>query len=313
MPKVSELTAASAVTTDDLVPIVDAPGGTPATKKATVAQLGAGLVTGLTVGDILYYNGSALARLPIGSAGQRLEVVAGLPAWITSFDPALLTWEGWWRSSFASSPWAGTSSLGGSGSRNLTEATNPPAVGTALNGLTPADFDGTNDRLANATVLGSMLTNAAGTIVALFNADAATTDTGATTAYNMPFLVGGDAGGAVYLTFSTSGVRLGGSNSVPTHNSVAVAASTGAWHMAVGTWDATTLKLSVDGSAFSTLSFSLNAVDGSGSGTCVGRNYDATAFFNGRIAEAMVGKFTATTTDVANLKSYFNNRYALAL
>lgn len=33
--KISELTAATALTTDDLIPVVDDPGGTPATKKIT--------------------------------------------------------------------------------------------------------------------------------------------------------------------------------------------------------------------------------------------------------------------------------------
>lgn len=34
-------------------------------------------------GDIIYWNGSAFARLPVGAAGKVLKVVAGLPAWDT--------------------------------------------------------------------------------------------------------------------------------------------------------------------------------------------------------------------------------------
>ena len=37
--KITALPAATAVTIDDLVPIVDDPSGTPATKKITVANL----------------------------------------------------------------------------------------------------------------------------------------------------------------------------------------------------------------------------------------------------------------------------------
>lgn len=32
-------------------------------------------------GDILYYNGSALTRLPIGSENEVLTVVSGIPSW----------------------------------------------------------------------------------------------------------------------------------------------------------------------------------------------------------------------------------------
>lgn len=41
MPKISALTADTAPTSDDLVPIVNDPAGTPATRKTTVAQLAA--------------------------------------------------------------------------------------------------------------------------------------------------------------------------------------------------------------------------------------------------------------------------------
>jgi len=37
--KITQLPAAASVTTDDVFPIVDDPGGTPVTQKATVAQL----------------------------------------------------------------------------------------------------------------------------------------------------------------------------------------------------------------------------------------------------------------------------------
>lgn len=38
-------------------------------------------ITGYTTGDLIYYNGSTLAKLPIGTAAQTLHVVGGLPAW----------------------------------------------------------------------------------------------------------------------------------------------------------------------------------------------------------------------------------------
>lgn len=224
------------------------------------------------------------------------------------FDPATLSLTGWWRASFSSSPWAGVASAGSSSGRNLTEATNPPNAGSALNGLTPANFDGSNDRLngADADVLVSAST---GMIAALFRADTAAADAGAALAYNNPALLTPNNGG-VYLTYSNSGVRLGGFNGGAVHNSLAVAAAAAAWHLVVATWDATTLYLSVDGGSFSTLAHTINV---SAVPTLVGANYAAGVFFDGQIAELMTGQFAANATIRDNLRSYVNARYGLAI
>lgn len=227
-----------------------------------------------------------------------------------AFNPATLSLTGWWRASFSASPWVGTASAGSSGSRNISEATNPPAAGAALNGLTPADFDGTNDKLASAIAADQFVTATAGMCAVLFNADAAAADAGAALAYLNPSFIGHNVTAEIYFTFSSSGVRLGSYNGVD-QNSLAVACGTAAWHLAVATWNGTTLSLSVDGGAFSTLA---RTVSLSAAGAILtGCNYNSTAFFNGRIAELMTGAFTATAGDVANLKSYVNARYALAL
>jgi len=43
------------------------------------------LIANLTEGDIVYFNGTELVRLPIGTAGQTLKVNAGAtaPEWVT--------------------------------------------------------------------------------------------------------------------------------------------------------------------------------------------------------------------------------------
>ena len=48
----------------------------------------AGDINGLTLvqGDILYYNGTNIVRLPIGSTGEALKVVGGNPAWAEDID-----------------------------------------------------------------------------------------------------------------------------------------------------------------------------------------------------------------------------------
>ncbi|MFU8796503.1 MAG: hypothetical protein ACNA7X_04335 [Dehalococcoidia bacterium] len=43
------------------------------------------LITGLVAGDIVYFDGTNLVRLPIGTAGQTLKVngAATAPEWVT--------------------------------------------------------------------------------------------------------------------------------------------------------------------------------------------------------------------------------------
>ncbi len=50
-----------------------------------IANGGTG-ITSYSTGDIIYYNGTALAKLPIGTAAQTLHVVSGLPAWRDTAD-----------------------------------------------------------------------------------------------------------------------------------------------------------------------------------------------------------------------------------
>lgn len=251
-----------------------------------MSGLGLGLGLGITTSGLVWGSGGA------------------------PFDPATLTLTGWWRAAFSASPWVGTASGGSSGSRNLTEATNPPSAGTALNGFAPADFDGTNDTIASGLAVDQFVTAGAGMCACLFNADAAAADAGATTAYLNPSFLAHNVTAEVYFTYSSSGVRLGCYNGTD-QNSFAAACGTGAWHLAVGTWDSSTLYLSIDGGSFTTLS---RVVSLSASGAlATGRNYNSTAFFNGRIAELMFGAFTANATHVANIKSYVNTRYGLSL
>lgn len=73
------------------------------------------------------------------------------PGGAAAFDITSLSWDGLWLPSYASSPWAGTASAGGSSGRDLSEGTNAPSSVGALNGNNFARFDGTNDLLKTAT------------------------------------------------------------------------------------------------------------------------------------------------------------------
>lgn len=73
--KISALTAATAVTDDDLAVVVDDPGGTPVTKKITVANLRAALQGLLltTRGDLMTRDASAVIRKALGASGTVLR------------------------------------------------------------------------------------------------------------------------------------------------------------------------------------------------------------------------------------------------
>ena len=105
--KITEVTALTSATTDDVMPIVDAPGTSPASRKITAGNLAtsfSGFTTTLTnhtfaasnntlggvtmglgsdaTGDIYYRNsGGQLARLGVGTNGQALVLASGLPSW----------------------------------------------------------------------------------------------------------------------------------------------------------------------------------------------------------------------------------------
>lgn len=226
------------------------------------------------------------------------------------FDPATLSLTGWWRASYGGSPWSPTASAGSSGSNgNLTEATNAPSVGSAVNGLTPGDGDGSNDQLANANNIATFLSDAAATIVALIWADTAAADSGAGAYFNNPAIV--SDGGTFQLGFTDSGVRLGYYDGVD-HDSVAKACGTGAWHMAWGRWNSTTASVGVDGSA-GAATLARGAASLGATPLVAFTNFNASAFFDGKILELITLDSALSDTNIDNLKSYCNARYALSL
>jgi len=58
------------------------------TNYITSANGAANDINGLTLvqGDILYYDGTNIVRLPVGTTGQALKVSGGVPAWGTDID-----------------------------------------------------------------------------------------------------------------------------------------------------------------------------------------------------------------------------------
>jgi hypothetical protein len=276
------------------------------------------LPDGMAAGDLIYWNGSALARLPVGNADDVLTVVGGVPAWVSTvppvFDPATLSLTGWWRASYAGSPWTPTASAGSSGSNgNLAHATNAPDVGAAVNGFTPADFIPANtDRLDNASGnINTFVSSAAGSIWCLFYADAAFTDLGSAQYYQNPSFLVNATDGYLGFGFSTSGVRLG-SYSGSSFDSVAAACATGGWHLAQARWNTTTKEVRVDGGSWQTLAHAVS-IGSLTSGFRVGCNYVVSQLFDGRILDLGTAQSRLSDTNFDDIRSYCNSRYGVAV
>ena len=227
----------------------------------------------------------------------------------SAFTPAQLALSGWWRASYAGSPWAGTASGGASGGRNVSEATNPPSVGPLQNGFAAALFDGTNDQLRTAITVDNFVSNGAGSIWALFLAVSAGADSGAGSRFNNKGIVANDGGGTMMnLTFSTAGVSALLFSSG--WKDVTLACGTGAYHLAQMRWNGTLLGLRIDSGAWSTVACA--ATSFSGGAVVLGRNF-GTAFQNMGLLDVGTAQSTFDDATFDDIKSYCNTQYALAL
>ena len=227
----------------------------------------------------------------------------------SGFDPATLTLTGWWRGNFTGSPWTPTASAGTSGANgNFAEATNPPATGAALNGFTPADFDGTNDIITGANPMSSFVTGGAGSIAVLFNADTAAAPGGGV--YDDEPLFCDDTAN-IAIGFNTSGVRGGFYDSGASWKmTTEVACATAGWHLAQMKWDGANIYVRVDSGAWTSVA-AANFFTTTGLPR-LGKNYN-TALFDGRIEEVITAATALSDANFNNLIVYVNARYGLAL
>lgn len=236
------------------------------------------------------------------------------------FDPATLSLTGWWRANSttqyqnSTGTWTGTASAGGSGSRNLTQATSGqrPADGTALNGHTPPDFDGFDDVEANATAISTLLSASAWRMWTLVNLDAIAANSAAS--YSNDCLV--TDSGAFWGVF----VR----NNAGTHTVYAyqwdgaekfastTATLTGAWVLIQARYDGSNIRLKVNSTSVvtgaagsistTTGTLSVGARDSAGNGPS-----------NGRMAELGLLASAGSDADFDDIRTYVNARYGLSL
>ena len=234
------------------------------------------------------------------------------------FDPATLSLSAWYRTDYPGSPWTSTASAGSSGSADsLTEATNPPGS-FFVNGKDTADFDGTNDRLAASSCPFSDLT---GTIsfAALINFDAIANAINSANPYEDTCLfvdVDGAFGVAVADDTGTKKLR-GFAYTGAAYDIVDLTTAsfgTGAWIAIFAEYNkgATTFSGGTNNDTFAS-----GTANGSysfaGKAMRVGTNYNQTSdFLDGKVAELMWATSDTITTNRANIRSYFNSRYAVS-
>jgi len=230
-------------------------------------------------------------------------VAAGAPV----FDPATLSLTGWWRASFSGSNPAGVASAGSSGSNNLSNGSNPPAATGTLNGLTVADFDGTNDEYAGAAFSTYWATSAWSGWV-LVNIDAINTNDTGNYALN-DVLVGTDGTAEIAVYLRSAGPVVG--VTIGSGVGAEVSISTGAWALVQfkgstafagkairvnsGTWQTQA------GGTIGSLAANLSIGDLAG------------GFLDGKIAEIGLTNSFLSDATFDDIKSYINSRYALSL
>ena len=219
------------------------------------------------------------------------------------FDPASLSPTGWWRGSYGGSPWSDASG----NSRTLTEATNPPSTGAAVNGYTPADYDGTNDIL-NGTAITTFF-GTSGSIWCLFYADAAPSPVND---YSDGTMFGDPTNGECNLGFTTSGVGMCVLDDTVNYRRLNVACGTGGWHLAQSKWNGSNLYVRVDNGSWSSTACGPFTPISAGNALS-GYGYTAAIRFDGRILDMGVKNAVISDGDFDNIRSYCNSRYGVSV
>ncbi len=237
----------------------------------------------------------------------RVLSTGGGAAGAKGFDAASLALTGWWRASYAASPWRGAGSAGSSGTRALSQASSPPSTGSAVNGLVPADFNGTDQYLSSTVQNDAYLSVGGSSLFCLFYANSAPSPV---SDYSDGTFFTDPANAETTFGFTSSGIGMCLYDGA--YKRLNVACGTGAWHLAQFKHDGTNMKARVDSGSWSslacgTLSFLTP------SAVVVGQGYAGGMYFDGRILELGVAATALSDAVFDRIKTYVNARYALSL
>lgn len=215
----------------------------------------------------------------------------------------------WTKANYTGSPWTATNGV------NLTEATNAPATGSAVGGFTPANFDGTNDKLAGSAVPYSNL-NGSITFASLVYID--TMASGVVNPYEDSCLLA-DSDGAFGVSFgdiaSVKTLRAFAYNGAgyDTVDVTTAAFLTGAWVLVFVRYDGSANTFEGGANANTLASGSANGAYTYAAQTMkVGTDYAGTGkFFDGKMLEHIVWNSAISDANRTKLRKYVNQRYGV--
>ena len=221
--------------------------------------------------------------------------------------PLTLAFSGFWRAQFSGSPWLGVTTAGASGGRDLTEATNPPTAGTAQNGWTPANFNGTNQLLTAPGVVEDYHGAAEVTITVVAKVNSVPAP-GAYTWDDPCFLVT-QTGGTIALGVCSSGVSFLIYTSGGPVQTGYVAFTTGVYHVFQARMDGTNASVRVDGGAWTSAAAADIAASG-GQPLLIGTDLTGTtAFIDADLLEIEIGSTAFSDVELGAVLAYAQARY----
>lgn len=235
-----------------------------------------------------------------------------------AFDPATLALSGYYQGSYAPNTWTGTASAGTSGSRSVTEPTNPPTSGTPVNGFAPAAFNGTNQKLTDSSNLSSYVTPTEGSHWELFRATSISG--GAAAGYDNPALCCDIAGG-------NWGMHVGGASNdkfiAYLYDAIVGAKKaeftivTGTYYLGQMRWKGSTNTAearlnggawtALSGAAFTSINGTLSSLYG------MGRDYSQAKFFNGEKLGSGSRLVLMSDAEFDSIRSYVLAKFGLSV
>jgi hypothetical protein len=233
----------------------------------------------------------------------------GLGTYRNRPDLSLLNLTGWYRGSYSALPWVGSASAGASGNRTLDGfVTHPPTTGQSLNSVVSASFNGTNayayDDVKDET---NYLSTGGYRISFLFYPKTAPAPQA--NLYDDPGIIVNQSNRNWGISYNSNGVSAWHLDT--TYKSVTIACAINSWHAVDVLYDGTTLKLSVDGSAYSTIATALTLT--AGRLILIGTNYLGAAFLNADFMDLSMANTALAATSNADLRAYYDQRYGLTL
>lgn len=228
------------------------------------------------------------------------------------FNPGSLALTAWYRDATVS-PWAPTASVGTSGSNgNLTDATSPTA-GSALNTHNGSVYNGTSQKLAGTTNISALTSATAWSVSVLVNPAASAVVHSVNATYADPGIVTDDTNGfGPILSFTASGFTVAHYDGA-SWKEKSVAFTGGSVALVQAWYDGANINLQVNSAAAVSVAAGNLSAAGASDKLRLGANYNASVFCPCTIYDVMVSNTNLGSTARANIKSYINARYGLAL